>query len=340
MMLVGQPPASPPLQQGLAFLAQGLAAEGSKVVKQAALDAKAKHGSGSHPLAMAYADLARFHFRTGEFERSAQEFQHAAKGPVPEEREARQDRLSFMLGSGIALAEAGKLAEAEKGLRQSLVFARHLNGRQSASAAVALIPLAEVLLKMGETAEAARLAVEAYDTLWKLGDPQFAAAVGPRAEALKATGQHENPFTELNDLPDELVVAAVATTLTRAGKGDAGRVRAVLADLLRFVDQKYGDGHTVTCDTLAAVVHHEAALGDKADQNVRLWAVRRSVWSFVVRRIPGGLLANLEIGFEPGGTLHLAPHLTREPNPAETAQLETILNQAVDDLYSRPEVKP
>ena len=53
-----------------------------------------------------------------------------------------------------------------------------------------------------------------------------------------------------------------------------------------------------------------------------------------------GLLSNLEVGFEWGGTIHLAPHLTREPSEAEAAQLETVLNEAVDDLYSRPALRP
>jgi tetratricopeptide (TPR) repeat protein len=340
MTLVGQPPASPILQKGLALLAQGEAAEGEKVVKKAALKAKAAHGSGSHPLACAYGDMARYHFRMGVYDRSAQEFQHSARGPMPAEKSERQDRLAFMLGFGAALGELGRLEESESVLRQSLAFARNLNGGQSPSAAVALVPLADVLLKAGKTKEAAKLAIEAYDSLWKLGDPQFTAAVGTRAEALKATGKTDNAFTDLADLPDEMVSAAVANAMERAGKGDAGRVRAVLADLLAFVDKKYGDGHKLTCDALAVVAHHEESLGEKADERVRRTAVRRSVWSFTVRRMPGGLLANLEVGFEPGGTIHLAPHLTREPNPTENAQLEMILNQAIDDLYARPAMQP
>jgi tetratricopeptide (TPR) repeat protein len=340
MMLVGQPTPSPALQQGLSYLALGLVAEGEKVVKKAALDMKAKHGSGSHPLAQAYADLARYHFRSGELERSAQEFQHASKGAMPTDPVQRQDRLSFMLGCGAALGELGKLEEAEKVLRQALVFARNLNGRQSPSACAALIPLADLLLKMEETAEAARLAFEAYDSLWKLGDPQIASAVGTRAEALKATGRTDNPFADLVHLPDEMISSAIANTLARAGKGNPVHVRAVFADLLSFVDKKYGDGHSTTSDTLAAIVHHEAAQANKADDRVRRTAVRRSVWSYAVRRVPGGLLANLEVAFEPGGTIHLAPHLTREADSAETAQLETVFNQAIDDLYARPMLQP
>jgi tetratricopeptide (TPR) repeat protein len=340
MTLVAQPPPSPALQKGFELLAQGKAADAESTVKKAALEAKAKHGSGSHPLAIAYAELARLHLRMGDAERAAKEFQHAANGPMPADPQHRRDRLSFLFGYGAALTDLGKTSEAEKVLRQCLGFARNLTGAQSAYSSVALIPLADVLLRSGRTDEAAKLANEAYDALWKLGDPLFTSAVGTRAEALKATGRADNPFADLADLPDDMVNAAIANTLARAGKGDPGRVRAVLADLLGFVEKKFGDGHTITCDALAAVAHHEAAIGDKADEKVRRTAVRRSVWSYAVRRVPGGLLANLEVGFEPGGGIHLAPHLTREATPAETAQVEAVLNQAVDDLYSRPALRP
>jgi hypothetical protein len=63
--------------------------------------------------------------------------------------------------------------------------------------------------------------------------------------------------------------------------------------------------------------------------------VRRSVWSYAVRRVPGGLLANLEIGFEPDGALHLVPHLAREASESEATELESVLTQAVDELYGR-----
>jgi tetratricopeptide (TPR) repeat protein len=339
MTLVGQPAPSAALQKGFELLSHGHAEEAEEVVKKAAREAKKQHGSGSPPLALAYGELGRIHLRMGECERAAKEFQHAAEGPMPSDPQHRRDRLTFLFGYGAALGELGRLAEAEKVLRQCLTYAKNLYGAQSAMAAVALVPLADVLLKAGKTAEAARLADSAYDFLWRLGDPLFTTTVGTRAEALKASGKSDNAFADLADLPENIVADAVANTLARAGKGDTSRVRAVLADLLAFVDKKYGDGHTMTCDALAAVVHHETAAGDKADGAVRQTAARRSVWSFAVRRVPGGLLDNLEVGFEPSGALHLAPHLARNPDPDEATQLETILNQAVDDLYARPAVR-
>src|SRR5688572_2976625 len=76
MTLVGQPPPSPALQKSYDLLAAGSAEDAETVVRKAALAAKAQHGSGSHPLALAYADMARFHLRVGQAERAAKEFLH------------------------------------------------------------------------------------------------------------------------------------------------------------------------------------------------------------------------------------------------------------------------
>ncbi|MCI0704123.1 MAG: tetratricopeptide repeat protein [Planctomycetia bacterium] len=334
MWIADQP--SPTLQQALQLLADGKRGEAEMLVKKAAMDAKAKHGSGSHPLAVAYADIGRLHLRMGEFQKAALEFQHASKSPMPPDAAGRRDRLGFMYGFAEALVGLTKFDEAEKVLRQCVTFAKNLHGPTSAGAAVANGPLADTLLKAGKPADAMKLAQESYDALWALGDPLITSVIPVRAESLKAAGRSDNPFTDLADLPDNLVIETVNGVIARAPLGDPGRMRAVLADLLAFVDKKFGDGHAVTCDVLAAIAHHETRQGDQADATVRRAAVRRSVWSFAVRRVPGGLLANLEIGFEPNGLIHLVPHLARDPNPTEAAQLESILNQAVDDLYARP----
>jgi hypothetical protein len=340
MSIPGQPPPSPALQQALELLAAGKGEEAEDVVRSAAKQAKARHGSGSHPLAMAYADMARLHYRTGDHKKAASEFRHAADGPVPTGAPARRDRLAFMFGFAACLDAMGKPGEAEKVYRQCASFARNLHGPTAPGYAVALEPLAAILLRTGNGGEAARLMDEAFDILWKHGDPQIAAAIPTRAEALKAVGRTDNAFHELADLPDELVVETVSHVIGRSGRGDGTRVRQVLADLLRFVDRRFGDGHPATADTLAAIAHHEAALGEEGDPKVRASAARRAVWSFAVRRVPGGLLANLEVGFENGGTIHVVPHLSRDPAPDELAGLEVVLTQAVDDLYHRTTRKP
>lgn len=340
MTLVGQPPPSLALVRGFELVNQAKPAEAEEVVKKAAREAKKNHGSGSHPLALAYGELGRIHLRTGKVDRAAKEFQHAAEGPLPADPQHRRDRLSFLFGFGVALGELKRHAEAEMVLRKCVAFARNVAGGRSALAAVSNVPLADLLLKSGKTAEGAKLAQEAYDALWQLGDPLITFAVGTRAEALKVAGKPTNPFSDLVNLPDGIVAAAVANTLARAGKGDTSRVRVVLADLLAFVEKKFGDAHALTGDVLAAMAHHEAAAGISADERTYRTAVRRLVWTFAASRVPHGLLANLEVGIEPEGAIHLAPHLARSPSPSEASQLETILNQAVDDLYARPAIRP
>src|SRR5690606_37909406 len=135
------------------------------VVKKAAMDAKAKHGSGSHPLAVAYADIGRLHLRMGEFQKAALEFQHASKGPMPPDSASRRDRLGFMYGFAEALVGLTKFDEAEKVLRQCVMFARSLHGPTSAGAAAANAPLIDALLKANRPADALALAQETYDAL-------------------------------------------------------------------------------------------------------------------------------------------------------------------------------
>jgi tetratricopeptide (TPR) repeat protein len=335
MTIPGQPPASPALQQALTLLEQGKLADAENALRKVAGAAKAKSGSGSHPLSLAYADLARLHYRAGDYKKSATEFRHVCEAPMPPDPAARKDRLAFMFGFAASVEAAGALDAAEKAYRQCVAFARNLFGLSTPGYAAALEPLASVLLKSGKTAEAMQLLDEAYDTLWKHGDPQVTGVIPTRAEALKAAGRADNPFADLTNLPDELVAATVTHAAARPGRGDPPRVRQALADLLKFLDKRYGDGHPTSADVLATIARHEAGLGDKADAKSRATATRRAIWSYAVRRVPGGLLENLEVGFEPGGTIHLVPHLSHDPAPAEVAQLETVLTQAVDELYTR-----
>jgi len=336
MPMFGQPPDSPALAEARGHVALGQPAEADAVVTRAAKLAKGQFGSGSHTLACAYADMARLHYGAGDFERAAKEFRHASDSPMPAEAAQRADRLAFMFGYAACLENLSRPGEAERVLRQCAEFAKNLNGPESPGYAASLEPLAAHFLKHGPVAEAVRVADEAYDLLWKQGDAGIAAAVAMRAEAFKAAGRAGDPFADLADLPDELAAEAVSRTLARRGTAEPIRYRAVLADLRQFAATRFGDGHPVMADALAAIVHHEVSLGARADAKARAAAARRAVWSFAIARAPEGVLENIEVGFEEDGTFHLVPQLAREPSPEEAVQLETVLTQAIDDLYARP----
>lgn len=337
MPIPGQPPPSPVLTKALALLAANRAAEAEKVVRSAAVQAKAQHGSGSPALARAYGDMARLHYRTGDFKRAANEFRHACEGPVPADTAEQEQRLTLMLGYAASLEALGTTPETDRAYRRSAAFAKQWFGAGSVAYAITLEPLARLLANTGHTATALRLVKDAFTTLWNLNDARIVESFPTRAEILKASGSTQNAFAELGQLPDDLIAVTVARVLRRVGdRLSRGRVRrAVFADLLAFLDTKYGDGHATTCDTLAAIVHHEAILGDHGDVQVRTRALRRAVWSYLVRRVPTGLVANLDVAIESDGTIHLAPVLARDPALDEAAELEQVLGAAVDDLYRR-----
>lgn len=331
----GQPPASPALRQALDLLAAGRPAEAEQAVVSAAKRAKAQHGSGSHPLARAYADMARFHLRAGDPKRAATEFKHACGSPLPADAEGRRDRLAFMWGFAASLEALGEPAEAEKVLRQCVAFARNLHGPQTPGHAAALVPLSQLLARTGNAAEAVRTAEEAFDICWRHGDIGIGAAAAARAAAGKAAGRGDDPFADLAELPDEFAAGVVAAVVAADG-GDPVRRRAVLGDVVAFAARRLGADDPATADALAAVAHHEATLGHAADVAVRAEAVRWAVRNFSARRAPAGLLEDVEVSFGPDGAIHLAPQLSRDPDDAELAKLEEVLTAAIDDLYARP----
>ncbi len=213
-------PPSAALAEALKLVAAGKTGEAEMVVKKAAMEAKNRHGSGSHPLACAYADIARVHLQMGETQKAAVEFQHASKGPLPPEPAERADRLRFMYGFGEALLRLAKFDEAEKVLKQCEVFAKNLHGPASPAAGAAKAPLARLLLNSGKPAEALKLAQEAFDALWALGDPLIAEAFPVRAEALKAAGRAESAFADLPDLPDEFAAKTARAVLAHQAARD------------------------------------------------------------------------------------------------------------------------
>jgi hypothetical protein len=335
MPLFGQPPDSEPLAQARDLLQQGQPAQADVVVTNAAKLAKKQFGSGSHPLACAYADMARLHFAAGDFKRAATEFRHAADSPMPSEPAQRADRLAFMFGFAACLEEMDKAGEAEKVYRQCADFAKNLHGPASAGYANSLEPLTLLLLRTGRFEDAAKSADEAYDVLWKLGDAGIARAAAIRAEVNKAAERLDDPFGDLVDLPDDLAGETVAAVRARAKATDPIRGRALLADLMKFAAKRFGDGHPAMSDTLAAIVHHESALGDRADDKLRSSAARRFIWSYAITRAPDSLLENIEVGFESDGTFHVVPQLARDPGFGEMDALDDVLTKAIDDLFAR-----
>ncbi len=334
MPLPGQPAPSPALTAALHLLQAGMSAEAETVVVKAAREAKRASGSGSLPLARAYADMARFHHAVGNVKRAAVEFQHACTYPPAPDAAGRRDRLAFLFGLGSCMSELGRPADAEKVFRQCVLSARTAHGAGSAGAAAAVLPLAEHFLKADHPADAARLLDAAAPALLGHRDPAAPLALVLKAEAHRLLNRPGDPFPDLARAADDVVAAVVLATLARTTTDPHPRRRPVLDDAVRFAARRLGDAHPATADALAGVVRHESVLGT-IDSAARASAARRAVWSYAARRPEAVLLENVEVRFEPDGVIHLAPHLSRAPNPTELAAVEGVLVAAVDDLFAR-----
>jgi len=334
MPLPGQPPPSPALVAAIHLLRTGMADAAETVVVKAARDAKRDHGSGSHPLALAYADMARFHYAAGEVKRAATEFQHAVKYVAPADPAAKKERVAFLFGYAGCLADLGRTADAEKLLRQCVLKAREVHGPGSVGAAAATVPLAEHFLRTDFPADAARLLDPAAPALLAHRDPLGPGAAAMKAEANRLLNRTTDPFADLERAAPETAAAVVAAGLGRAKADPHPRRRPVLDDLVKFACRRFGDGHAASADALAGVVRHEAAVGS-AGSAARAAAVRRAVWSYAAHRPEGVVLENVEVGFDPDGGVHLAPHLGRDPGAAGLAAVEAVLVAALDDVFAR-----
>jgi tetratricopeptide (TPR) repeat protein len=333
MPLFGQPPPSPALAAALHLLRSGMDAEAETVVVKAAKEAKKAHGSGSHPLALAYADMARLHHAAGEVKRAATEFQHAIKYPPPADADGRRDRLAFLFGYAGCLADLGRHSDAEKVLRSCVITARDVYGPGSAGAAAAVVPLAEHFLRADLPADAARLLDPAVPALVARRDPAAPLAAALRAEAHRLLNRPDDPFADLARAPDDLVAETVREALGRAAADPHMRRRPVLDDAAKLAARRLSD-HPVAADALSAIVMHEAALG-AVDSHARTAATRRAVWAFAARKPEAVLLDDVEVGYDPDGTIHLAPKLAKVPTDAELSAVGAVLVAAVDDLFSR-----
>jgi hypothetical protein len=278
--------------------------------------------------------MGRFHHAAGEVKRAATEFQHAIKYPPPTNPTGKRDRLAFLFGYAGCLADLGRTADAEKVFRQCVLSAREAYGPTSAGAAAAVIPLAEHFLRTDFPSDAARLLDAAAPALLGHRDPLGPLAVALKAEAHRLLNRPGDPFADLARIADETAAAAVTAALARGAADPHPRRRPVFDDLVKFACRRFGDAHPVAADALAGVVRHEAATGG-AGSPARAAAARRAVWAFAARRPEGMGLENVEVRFDPDGAVHLAPHLTRDPSPAELSAVEEVLVAAVDDLFTR-----
>lgn len=169
------------LQQALTLLRQGRRVEGETLLVRAVDAARqsrsllgrlrgAADGERATPSSPAHAaalfDLGRYLLACDDPQRAVSPLR-VASALEPSDAASTRDRLTYGMNLGETLQLAGHLEEAEAVLRANVEERRSFYGEGSEGLAWGLEPLADVLLAQDRLTEAAELASQALEILWK-----------------------------------------------------------------------------------------------------------------------------------------------------------------------------
>jgi tetratricopeptide (TPR) repeat protein len=268
---------SPALEKALTLIQAGDEKAAEETVIQAVRDADAAHGKGSPELAGAYNDLGSVLMQLGRYGAAAEAFRGACDGPIPAADPARSDRLTHQTNFGLALQYADRFDDAEKVLRENLDSRMTAYGADHVGYAFGQEQLADLLLHQKKANDALDLLNPAVATFLKHRHPRVAHAIALRAEALRANDRPDDPFGNLDPMPDEIIAEIGQVALSRTNLIDPALSRMVLGDLDKVLTKRFGENHALILRLVTAQADLEGEQGKAGDPRLRERAVRRAV---------------------------------------------------------------
>jgi tetratricopeptide (TPR) repeat protein len=270
---------SPAMQRAIALLKAGQTVQAEEMMVQAVRAAEKQFGPHGQETATAWNELGTILLNVNNFSGAVNAYRRACSGPMPTDRQALRDRLTFLMNLGMALEYADQLDEAEEVLRQGLAGRQQYYGVEHAGCAFGLEPLAALLLRRGKIDEALKLFGETVANFWRNGHPRVATALALRAEALKRAGSPDPPFAGAEQLPEEILQAIADHVVSRTREADPGILSKVLQDLVPVLRQRFGPDHGLVVHTLIWIVNLESMRGKEGDLPVRLQTAREVIAS-------------------------------------------------------------
>lgn len=255
----------------------GLGAERRMV--EAVKQVRASEGEDSMAYARAQFELGQILLGVGDAQRAVGALQ-AAIDVTPQGEEETGLHLTMLMNFGEVLRHVGQLEHAAQVLRRGATAREAHYGLEHAGFAYGLEPLAEVLLLLGETDEAASLADEALRIFWEAGNPRVAAALGLAAFTRAGLNDDtvalrpEDWLPRFDALPSELQEDAVAQILRRAEHLPASAVLPVLEHLQPHVEAVHGPTHPWAVRLLASITNVARSAGDDVRRIAAFEALR------------------------------------------------------------------
>jgi len=261
----------------LALAREGRLVDAEQLLHRELQATEERCGRGSPQWASVHCDLGNLLYGTGQAHRAIEHFRAACSIPVPQDPETHKDLITYRLNLAMALAAAGRPAEAEAELRHNLQERLSFYGREHPGYAFGLETLAELLLDRGDLAAAREAIEETVANFWNNGHERVATALALRARIIQASGGHEPLFHCLDRLPDE-IVSSTAHAVIRASGGHPELDKAILARLAEAVEARLGPDHETTLAVLSRLANISHHTGDEPG---RVAAIQRVLASYL-----------------------------------------------------------
>jgi tetratricopeptide (TPR) repeat protein len=258
------------------LLEEGRLVDAEQLMLRELHTAERRHGRRSSKWASVQCDLGNLLFSSNQFERAAECFRSACSSAPVGDREAYKDHLTYRLNLGTVLTMAGRLDEAEIELRRNLQERQDFYGREHPGYAFGLEPLADVLFRRGDIAQARQVIEEAIGNFWRSGHERIATALALREEIAMAGGGGEPSFPGLEQLPDEIVEQIALTVINRPSH-DPLIGKAVLTSLVAALETRFGPDHQTTLNALSHLANTGRDIGDEAG---RVEAIQKVLASY------------------------------------------------------------
>ncbi|MHB2017950.1 MAG: tetratricopeptide repeat protein [Candidatus Xenobia bacterium] len=239
--------------RALEMLAAGDPATAEAMLQQALAEAPPEEK------ASAQNDLGLFLMEAGRLERAADAFEQAARGAGEEQQ------LAYSLNRGICLLRLGLYETAEQVLRKNAEACKARFGPLNPSHAMALLPLAQALLELGQYPEAWKVNFIASSILSAAGHPRITDSIVIGSELMARQGSTEGlvPQKLLEQMPPELVERVARDLVVRARHcRESALWSVILHDALGALEARLGEDHEALHDVLMALSEMEAARGD------------------------------------------------------------------------------
>jgi len=265
---------SPAMARAIDLLRAGKSVEAEEVLVKATRETEDRLGPHHPDTASIYNELGTILINVQNPKSAVAAYRKACAGPMPSDKAAAKDRLSYLMNLGMALQEAKQLDEAENVLREGCEARRVFYGAEHAGHAFGIEPLAALLMARGKHAAALDLLETTVAIFWNSGHPRVATALVLRAEALKGAGRTDPPFDGTDQLPDDIIAEMAKFLSQRTREADPGILSQVFQDFIAMLRARYGPDHALVTESLIQVANLESSREQEGDFEARIRVAR------------------------------------------------------------------